>query len=73
MPWLRRLATWALEGVLVGASLFLGLLVGEPQLWNGPLGVAWLVVVGLLCLSFAVAIAMGIRHGRSTEAPPPRG
>jgi hypothetical protein len=73
MPRLRRLATGALEGVLVVVFLIFGALVGEPQLWNGPLGMAWLVVLGLMCLSFAVAIAIGIRRGRSTDGqPPPR-
>jgi hypothetical protein len=61
---LRRGFAWALDGLVLVLFLFFVYLVREPHLWNGPLGVAWLVVLGLLCVSFGVAIAVGIRGRR---------
>jgi hypothetical protein len=71
MARLRRVAAWALDGLVVQLFLFFVYLVREPHLWNGPLGIAWLVVLGLLCISFGAAIAIGIRRRRSTDAPMP--
>ena len=70
MARLRRLATLALDGLVVALFLFFVGLLAEPHLWDGPL-VAWLVVLGLT-LSFGVAIAAGIiRRRRSPDGPRP--
>jgi hypothetical protein len=71
MARLRRLAASTLDAVLVVLFLLFVYLLREPRLWSGPLGVAWLVVLGVLCLSFGVAITIGIRRRRSTDASPP--
>ena len=65
MSWLRRIPARILDAVVAALVLFFVYAATEPELWDGPVGIAWLAVLGVLCLSFAVAIAVGSRRRRS--------
>jgi len=64
MARLRRIRVRIVDGALAALVLFFVYAATEPELWDGPVGIAWLVVLGVLSLSFAIAIALGIRRRR---------
>lgn len=64
MPRLRRHASRTLDALVVVLFLFFLGMLTQPHLWDGPLGIAWLALLGLLSLSFGVSIAIGTRRRR---------